>query len=64
MELENFTELQYLGGQDACQGDSGGPLTAGNIVIGIVSWGEGCARPNFYGVYARVAHYRTWIDEN
>ncbi|XP_037029541.1 trypsin-3-like [Bradysia coprophila] len=52
------------GGRDACQGDSGGPLSAGNQVIGIVSWGRGCARPGFPGVYARVAFYRSWIDEN
>ncbi|KAJ6633771.1 Transmembrane protease serine 9 [Pseudolycoriella hygida] len=52
------------GGRNSCERDSGGPLTSGNLVIGIVSWAEGCARPNLPGVYARVAHYRNWIDTN
>lgn len=52
------------GGRDACQGDSGGPLTMGTTLVGIVSWGRGCARPNLPGVYARVGHYRTWINGN
>ena len=43
------------GGKDACQGDSGGPLTRGNTLVGITSWGAGCAFPNYYGVYARVS---------
>ncbi|MDA9599434.1 serine protease [bacterium] len=42
------------GGVDACQGDSGGPLIQNSKQIGIVSWGEGCALPQKYGVYFAV----------
>lgn len=55
----------YAQGQrDACQGDSGGPLMAGNTLVGIVSFGEGCARPFRYGVYAKVSCFISWIKEN
>ncbi|XP_051167908.1 trypsin beta-like [Leptopilina boulardi] len=49
------------GCHDACQGDSGGPLVVKNSLVGIVSSGEGCARPNKPGVYTEVAYYRDWI---
>ncbi|KAJ4138522.1 hypothetical protein NW768_002359 [Fusarium equiseti] len=53
------------GGRDACQGDSGGPIVdSSKTVVGVVSWGEGCAQPNFPGVYARVGSLRSWIDSN
>ncbi len=50
------------GGTDTCQGDSGGPMfrrDANNawIQVGIVSWGEGCARPNKYGIYTEVSRF-------
>ena len=53
------------GGQDSCQGDSGGSLSFGvggsPKLVGIVSWGEGCARPDRVGIYTRVANYADWI---
>ncbi|XP_032293281.1 trypsin eta [Drosophila virilis] len=51
------------GGKDACQGDNGGPLVVDNKVVGIVSFGEGCARAQYPGVYAAVPYFQEWIAE-
>ena len=64
ISLTNNMICAGAGGIDSCQGDSGGPLTYGDELVGVVSWGRGCALAGYPGVYARVAALRDFIDEN
>jgi len=56
-------------GQDSCNGDSGGPMTVARpgerLLVGLVSWGKGCALKDMPAVYTDVssAAHLKWIDD-
>ncbi|XP_026559466.1 ovochymase-1-like [Pseudonaja textilis] len=57
------------GGKDGCTGDSGGPLVCPTkdssyyTLNGIISWGFGCGRKSYPGVYTNVAAFADWISQ-
>ncbi|XP_066994808.2 trypsin alpha-4 [Anabrus simplex] len=51
----------YSYNKDSCQGDSGGPLVCNGSLTGLVSYGYGCARLGFAGIYTDVNYYLPWI---
>jgi len=54
------------GGKDSCVGDSGGPLVVLHdnqwSQAGIISWANGCALPQAYGVNTRISRFIRFID--
>jgi secreted trypsin-like serine protease len=63
----DFPKSGGEGGTDSCQGDSGGPIVSKiggqHVQVGVVSWGDGCARPGKPGIYSRISGAYYWIAE-
>ncbi|XP_049740838.1 transmembrane protease serine 12 [Elephas maximus indicus] len=55
---------------DTCRGDSGGPLMCylpehkRFFVMGITSYGHGCGRKNFPGVYSGPSFHKQWLTQH
>jgi len=73
-QYTKFFEQDYMfcsgnpdgyGGKDTCQGDSGGPIVhqESGMLVGLVSFGIGCARREFAGVNSRVSAAIDWLDD-
>jgi len=60
--ITKFMICARAAGKDACSGDSGGPVTRNNVLVGIVSFGYGCARSGYPGVYTDVSAIRQWAN--
>ena len=53
----------YLaGGKGSCNGDEGGPLVCNGELQGITSWGDGCAKSGYPGLYTQVCNFIDWIE--
>ncbi|XP_046643305.1 transmembrane protease serine 9-like isoform X2 [Daphnia pulicaria] len=72
-DLTDHMFCTYKEGQDTCQGDSGGPLVTDHgsdglncrfVQVGVVSYGNGCARKGVPGVYMKVTSFVPWIQRN
>lgn len=66
-EISNnmFCAAVAAGGKDSCSGDSGGPIVdPSGTLVGVVSWGQGCAERGFPGVYTRLGNYVSFINSN
>ena len=70
MSLLGVLTICVCVGQDACAGDSGSPLVIPgdsaqeDVLVGIVSFGRGCGRPNFPGVYTRLSAFSDYVWGN
>ncbi|XP_062499174.1 coagulation factor X-like, partial [Corticium candelabrum] len=73
-DITNYTVCagDGTGNNDACDGDSGGPLFCKRendkeigpdsyVIVGIVSWGEGCGQVGKYGVFTHLLNLMDWV---
>ncbi|KAF1791824.1 Peptidase S1, PA clan [Phytophthora cactorum] len=55
-----------IGNQNSCIGGYGGPLIVerpeGDVLVGMISWGDDCRKPGYPSYYSRIPVGHDWIE--
>lgn len=62
-EVFDYNLCAFSRSKDTCRSDTGGPLVVNDELVGVVSWGDGCAKRSYPGVHISISKFTEWIEE-